>query len=169
MDLYLLRHAIAEERDASKAELDAQRRLTKEGRGKMKRVAVGMKGEKVRFDLILSSPYLRCKETAEIVANIFGAEKKLKFSEALKPEGSPKELIEALRGEYRKCRRVLLVGHEPYLSRLMSLLITGDTRAGIDLKKGGLGKLSIGRLTFGNCARREWLLQPGQTRRLAGN
>jgi len=102
------------------------------------------------------------------VADVLGKAKKLKFSEWLKPSGSPKELVEELRGKHGNCKSVMLVGHEPYLSRLVSLLITGDTRAGITLKKGGICKLAVERLRLGNCARLEWLLQPGQTRRLAG-
>jgi phosphohistidine phosphatase SixA len=55
---------------------------------------------------------------------------------------------------------VLLVGHEPYLSRLIGRLISGNATAGIELKKGGLGKLEMAALRFGRCATLAWLLTP---------
>ncbi len=75
------------------------------------------------------------------------------------------ELIEELKRKHGKReRKVLLVGHEPYLSRLIALLISGNTSAAITMKKGSLCKLSIDNLVFGGCASLEWLLTPGQMR-----
>ena len=58
----------------------------------------------------------------------------------------------------------MLVGHEPDLSQFVSLLITGSTDAAIELKKGGLCKLTTEQLTFGQCATLNWLLTPKQLR-----
>ena len=135
MDLYILRHAIAEERAAGLPGGDSQRRLTEEGKRKMHRAAKGMKDLDLEFDLILSSPFLRAKETAEIVAEVFELNDALKLTPSLAADGNPKDLIDDLRGHYHKRKRVLLVGHEPYLSRLISLLISGDTAIAITLKK----------------------------------
>jgi phosphohistidine phosphatase SixA len=57
---------------------------------------------------------------------------------------------------------ILLAGHEPYLSRLISLLVTGDTQLQMDFKKGGLCKLEVEKLRFGSCATLAWLLTPKQ-------
>jgi phosphohistidine phosphatase len=166
MDLYILRHAIAEERTGKTPGGDSQRRLTAEGAKKMRRIAIGLKAAEVSFDLILSSPFWRAKETAEIVAGIFKLQKKLQFSSELVPDGNPAQLINELKKNYRGKKSILLVGHEPHLSRLISLLISGDPGIPIQLKKGGLCKLSSDELRNGRCATLEWLLPPRLLKRL---
>lgn len=164
MDLYILRHAIAEDRSPSLPGGDSQRRLTREGKQKMHRIARGIKCLKLKFDLILSSPYLRSRETAEIVAETFSKPKLLKLTPTLAPDGNPRELIEELNQNHRRCKRVLLVGHEPYLSSLASLLLSGHTDISLTLKKGGLCGLTLDKLQYGHCATLEWLLTPAQLR-----
>jgi len=164
MELYILRHAIAVDRGTPGYDDDSQRPLTSEGRKKMRCIAKGMKALELKFDLILSSPYVRAKETAEIAAQVLQAQRKLKFSDDLAVDGDPRVLIKSLE---RSPKRVLLVGHEPYLSDLASLLISGANSANLKLKKGGLCKLTADRLTFGLCAELEWLLTPRQLVRLA--
>ena len=132
----------------------------------MRHAARGMKAAKLTVDLILSSPHVRARQTADIVADVFGLEKRLELLPALTPDGNPKELLDALNHKHGKRKRVLLVGHEPYLSRLISVLISGDTRTAIEFKKGGLCKLSAGKLEYGRCATLEWLLTPGLMRRM---
>jgi phosphohistidine phosphatase len=166
MELYLLRHAIAGERTTTSEAKDSERRLTKEGRKKMLRAAKGMRKERFIFDLILTSPYARALETAQIVAGVFGIEKRMRLTAALTPVGNPQELIEEIHRRHRGRKRVLLVGHEPYLSRLVAVLLTGDTGMTIDFKKGGLCKLAVSQLGFGRCATLEWLLTPKQLRKL---
>ena len=166
MNLYFLRHAIAEERSGSSPAGDAQRRLTPEGAKKMRRIARGMKAAKLSFDLILTSPYPRAKETANIVAEIFGVPKKMELTPALAPHGNPKQLIDDLHRHHPDRKNVLLVGHEPYLSRLISILLTGDTRLPINLKKGGWCKVTANKLQYGRCATLEWLLAPAQMKRM---
>jgi phosphohistidine phosphatase len=166
MDLYILRHAIAEERANPTPGGDSQRRLTPEGKTKMRQVAKGMKALDLEFDLILSSPFVRAKETAEIVAEVFKLTDSLKFTPFLASDGNPKNLLDELKGHYHRRKSVLLVGHESYLSRLISLLISGDTAISILLKKGGLCKLSCSSLHYGRCATLEWLLAPAQMRNI---
>lgn len=166
MDLYILRHAIAGVRSASAEGGDSERPLTVEGVEKMHRGARGMRAMELSFDLILSSPYLRAKQTAQVVAKQFGLEKKLEFSPALAADGNPKDLIDELKRSHGKRKSVLLVGHEPYLGRLISLLISGSTSLPITLKKGGLCKLAVDGLRYGRCAQLEWLLTPKQLRRI---
>lgn len=164
MELYILRHAIAEERSPSLPGGDSQRRLSREGIRKMRREARGMKALKLKFDLILSSPYLRAKQTAEIVTKTFHNDKILKLTPLLAPDGNPRDLIEELKRSHPGCKYVLIVGHEPYLSSLISLLLSGQTDLSITLKKGGLCALTVGKLHYGRCATLEWLLTPGQSR-----
>jgi phosphohistidine phosphatase len=160
MNLYLLRHAIAMPSGTSSGFAERQRPLTLQGRKKLRRAAKGMLALKLDFDVIFSSPYWRAKQTAEIVAEILGAEDRLNFSDHLAPNGHSDALVrQILRhapGE------VLLVGHEPYLSKLISLLISGQTKVGISMKKAGLCKLTTESLQSGRCATLEWLLTPKQ-------
>jgi phosphohistidine phosphatase len=162
MELYILRHAIAVDRGTPGYADDSLRPLTAEGRKKMRRIAKGMKALQLRFDLILSSPFLRAKETAEIAAEVLQARRKLKFSEDLAVTGDPKALIESLP---HSCKQVLLVGHEPYLSNLVGRLISGTSSVCLKFKKGGLCKLTADHLKFGRCAELEWLLTPSQLAR----
>jgi phosphohistidine phosphatase len=166
MELYILRHGLAETAPNPPSGGDSRRRLTNEGVDKMRRAAKGMKALELSFDLILSSPYLRARETAEIVAEALRPDKKLELSNALIPEGDSRVLIEELAKKYPAKKQVLIVGHEPSLSRLISLLVSGETRATFDFKKGALCKLSAANLAHGQCAALEWLMTSKQLRQI---
>lgn len=166
MELFILRHAVAEDRTEHPMVKDSERPLTSKGEKKLKGVIKGMKVLGLSFDVIISSPYVRAKRTAEIVAEEFQLMKRLEFSEQLMPDGNPKLLLDYFKARHAKGKQALFVGHEPYLSRLISLLVSGDTSTGIDLKKAGLCKLSIEDLDYGRCARLEWLLTPRQLREI---
>jgi len=162
MDIYLLRHAIAVERGTPGYERDSDRELTPKGAKRMRRVARGMLAMELSFDVILSSPFARAKKTAEIVADVFDAHKSLEFTDTLAVGGDPEELIKLIEEKYDAAERVLLVGHEPYMSSLISLLLAGDKSVNVTMKKGGLCKLSVDVLRYGQCAILEWLLAPSQ-------
>jgi phosphohistidine phosphatase len=166
MEIYILRHAIAEPAPNPPSGGDSRRRLTTEGAEKMRRAAKGMKALELAFDLIVSSPYLRAKETAEIVSDVLRPGRKPELSATLTPDGNPKELIDELKRKHGDKNQVLLVGHEPYLSRLISVLVSGHARASIELKKGALCKLTVGALEHDRCATLEWLLTSRQLRRI---
>ena len=165
MNLYLLRHAIAlDKTDWSKS--DAERPLTDKGRKKMAEAAKGMKRLGVAFDWMLTSPHRRAYDTAQIVAKEYKAEKKLRLSRSLMPDGDPKALMRHLALDFRAWETVLLVGHEPYLSKLIAVLI-GGADAQFRLQKGR--PVLSGRrrtLTYGRCATLEWLIPPKILRKL---
>jgi phosphohistidine phosphatase len=160
MELYILRHGIAVERGTPGYKKDSERPLTTDGEDKMRQIADAMRGMDLKFDLILSSPYTRAEQTAKIVAGEL--DETVTFSNFLEPDGNALELIGEINDE--RPQRVLLVGHEPALSSLISVLVTGASNAGIDLKKGGLCKLTTDKLSFGQCATLNWLLTPKQLR-----
>jgi phosphohistidine phosphatase len=162
MEVYILRHGIAVERGMPGYKKDSDRPLTKEGEEKLHQIAQAMLAMDLKFDLILSSPYVRAAKTAQIVASELDEE--ATFTEFLEPEGNLLALVSHINDE--KPQRVLLVGHEPDLSRLISLLTTGGTAASIELKKGGLCRMTTEKLTFGKCATLNWLLTPKQLRAL---
>lgn len=162
MELYLLRHGLAVERGTRGFEDDAARPLTPKGRRQMRKIAAAMEKIECNFDLILSSPLLRAKQTAEIVAAGLKLKKRLKFSNALAPGGEAAILLRQLAREKPGAKKILLVGHEPDLSRLVSLLVTGDWHLALDFKKGGLCRLEAQTLCAGKCATLAWLLTPKQ-------
>ena len=167
MTLYLLRHAIAVERGTPGYARDSDRPLTAQGKAKMRKLALGMKAIGVEVDVILSSPFLRASETAEIVARVLGARAKLEYSPLLEAGGDPAALIDELARRRKSVNRVMLVGHEPYLGDLISVLVAGNDGCAVTLKKGGLCKLDITSLRYGRCATLELLLAPRQLVKLA--
>jgi phosphohistidine phosphatase len=159
MNLYFLRHGIAVEPSEWKR-ADSERPLTKDGIRKMKKVAKGMRKVGVAFDWILTSPYRRAHDTAQIVAKEFRASKKLRITRSLATDGDSKGLVRHLARDFRSWETVLLVGHEPYLSQLIAVLIGGNPAISLDLKKGGLCKLAADSLTYDRSATLEWWLPP---------
>ena len=162
MDIYILRHGIAVEHGSPGVAKDSDRELTPKGERRLGQVADAMEVMELSFDLILSSPFVRARQTAEIIAEAMGAKKKLELSSDLVPDGSMKKLIESLNKLDPTPKSVLLVGHEPYLSGLISLLVFGEEISAVTMKKGGLCKLTAGPLKNGRCATLEWLLTPRQ-------
>lgn len=167
MKVYILRHGIAEERDGNTYPDDSQRPLTANGKKKMATIAQNMKDMDVRIDLIRTSPYVRAHDTARIVAKAFGLKKdRLILSDNLAPSGFAKDLIAEIK-EKVPVENLMLVGHEPYLSELIAMLVAGDPSISILVKKGGLCRLSIENLVYDKCATLEWLLAPAQLARMS--
>jgi phosphohistidine phosphatase len=162
VNLYLLRHGIATEPGVDGSKLDSERPLTAKGKDRLRKAAKAIAKLDLSFDLILSSPFRRAKQTAEIIAKNFKLRKKLVFSDDLTPTGNPRLLIQQLNQFRPKPENVLLVGHEPYLGKLIALLAAGNTSLEIDFKKGGLCKLEAESLIYGRCAKLVWLLTPRQ-------
>jgi phosphohistidine phosphatase len=162
MNLFILRHGIAVEPGSPGFDNDADRPLTARGRRRIRQIAGAMREMKLSFDLIFSSPFPRALQTAEIVADVFKRQKKLACSNELMPGGSAKSLIEQLNKIKPTPENILIVGHEPYLSRFIGLLAAGNADMEIDFKKGGLCKLEIESLRHGRCAMLAWLLTPRQ-------
>lgn len=160
MKLYLLRHGDAGERDASNYTSDAARALTSKGIKRTRQLANSLRQMEITFDVILSSPLIRAHQTADIIARSLGLEKQLRIAPALAPEHSLTEVIALIESIPAKTGALLLIGHEPGLSHLISLLCTGGTNLGLTLKKGGLCRLELSEVKSGQCATLEWLLSP---------
>ena len=161
MNLYIIRHAIAVDEATSEYESDSERPLTDKGRKKMRQIAKSLRSLGVEFDLILSSPYVRARETAEILADVFKMKKKLSFSDNLIPLGNPELLVGELNEKYA-VDSIALVGHEPHLSTLVGFLTAENSKVDITLKKGGVCYLTADDLHHNDHrATLEWLLTPG--------
>ena len=159
MNLYIVRHAIAIERGTPDYKDDSQRPLTDSGSKKMKKIARGLEGLGVQLDVILTSPYIRARDTAKILADRYDMTDRIYFSENLISPGNFEALVFEIHEKY-DLANVALVGHEPMLSSLISWLITGDADARITLKKGGVAYLSSDSIYQDGRATLEWLLTP---------
>lgn len=160
MNLYLLRHAIAVERGTAGIALDRDRPLTEEGRNKLLKVARAMAVMELGFSVVFTSPYLRARQTADLVAAELQISSRLRECEHLAAESRPADLVRFLIRLRPQPRDVLLVGHEPFLSEFASLLLAGATPLRLEFKKAGLCKLSATRLQPAGCATLEWFLPP---------
>ena len=160
MKLFILRHGDAGERGDPRHPNDAARPLSPKGVKRTRQLANWLRRRDITFDVIFPSPLTRARQTAEIVARSLDIENCLKLTKHLAPEGDFVDLLAQVEQVRRKSKTVLLVGHEPYLSTLVSLLCTGGTSLQMDLKKGGLCRLELEAVKPGRCATLEWILTP---------
>ena len=163
MTFYVVRHAIAEE--ALPGGDDAGRRLTAEGRRKMRGVVRGLRGIGVEPDVILTSPLVRARETADIlVAGLRGVPEP-RMLDALGSDVAPEDTLKALR-VFGRNQQVMVVGHEPNLSSVLALLLTGSSDGvTIELKKGSCAAVEVGVFEPRAGAVLRWLLPPRTLRR----
>lgn len=159
MNLYIVRHAIAIPRGTAGYDDDSQRPLTDAGRKKMKKIVDGLRQLDLELDAIVSSPYVRARDTAMILAKEFNMKNKVSLSDSLIPPGNFESLINEIREKY-DVENLALVGHEPMLSSLVSWLSTGNTAMKVVLKKGGVAYLSSDNLYEQGRATLQWLLTP---------
>jgi phosphohistidine phosphatase len=137
MNIYLLRHGTAEDREVGKP--DASRALTKEGRRELRAVLHLARMAGVKPGVILTSPLRRAVETARVASAELQCDKVLEIKE-LTPDTPPPQLWRAIRA-HRSDRELVLAGHEPQLTRLAAFLL--EAPLAIDLKKGALVKIAV--------------------------
>jgi phosphohistidine phosphatase len=132
VEILIVRHAIAEERRAGL--LDEQRQLTDRGRERFALVVAGLRQLGLEVDRLLHSPWKRAVQTAQLLEPILNG---AKMSTDLLASPPGPELLEQIEGE-----RVALVGHEPWMSELLEILIAGDgVSVAVAFKKGGVAWL----------------------------
>src|SRR5579862_3425491 len=135
MMLYILRHATAEE--AASSGDDGARKLTDRSKEKMRGAAAGLRAMGLKFNLILTSPLARAAETAEIVSAAYENNPPPQVLPALATGVPATEAVAALRA-FSKHEDVIIVGHEPQLSAVASILLTGASDVvHIKIKTGG--------------------------------
>ncbi|MEE9225661.1 MAG: phosphohistidine phosphatase SixA [Bacteroidota bacterium] len=161
MELYILRHGVANDPAGLYIGKDWERPLTPKGMKKMKKECRGIRALQLEFDLILTSPLVRARQTAEIVAKAFGLQGKLEDCEHLATGGEHDLLVRQLQS-YPQEYRILLVGHEPDLSTFIAMITLGNDDASINLRKGGLCKILIDNPGQGFHGSLEWLVTPKQ-------
>ncbi len=151
--LYFLRHGIAYDREEWTGENDELRPLTDEGVDQMKDEAKAIRDLKLKLDVIVTSPLVRARDTATIVAKKLDLD--IQESDLLKP-GFDVHALTALLGQNPNAKRVMVVGHEPDFSSVVGQLIGGGS---VVMSKGGLARVDI---TTQDPLRGElvWLLTP---------
>jgi phosphohistidine phosphatase len=156
MQIYLLRHGIAE--DAGPGRPDSERALTSEGREKLRRVLKRVRIADVSPDVILSSPYRRAVETAEVAADVLGYKGKVVRTRALVSEASPSEVWGEIRSRKDE-RSILLASHEPLMSSTVAFLL-GSPALQVDMKKAALVRIDCDSLGPEPRGVLKWMITP---------
>ena len=138
-ELYLIRHAIAEDRGEAWPD-DSKRPLTADGAARMKKTARGLARLEVAIDLLLTSPYVRARQTAEIVAAALEPHPTIVSVDSLAPGGAYAAVTADLQKHGRK-PRLGLVGHEPGMGELAARLI--GSRHPVPFKKGAVCRIDV--------------------------
>lgn len=164
--MLVVRHALALDRaDAEQQGVpDSQRPLTDEGRRRMKRVARGLSSSVPELGALLTSPWLRARETAELLIERYRG-LVCRETDALLPEAEPQALAQALL-EHEQQGPVAVVGHEPHLGEWVGWCLTGERRSLIALRKGGACLLRFDGAVAAGAGRLHWLVTPALARRL---
>jgi len=162
-ELYLVRHAIAAERGEDWPD-DDKRPLTARGVARFKESVSGLSRLDVAVDEIFTSPLIRAKQTAELLAAGLPGKPSIKVLDALSPGHAPGSVLAQLAKAARR-RRIALVGHEPGLGELAAHLI-GAGRA-LPFKKGGVCRIDVESLTSRRAGALSWFVTPKVLRGLS--
>ncbi len=167
MHLLIIRHAVAEDREAFAAsgQDDSLRPLTKAGRKKMRVAAAGLADVAPTVDVLATSPFVRATQTADIVAAALHRPASHTV-EALTPERPAAEFVDWMH-TIDGADVVAAVGHEPHLGRLVSWLVSARKQPFMELSKGGACLLDLGAAPSPGTARLVWALTAKQLRRFA--
>lgn len=162
LELYLIRHGIAEERGPDYPD-DRKRPLTDRGIEALRSAARGLDGLGVTFDLILTSPLVRTRQTADVIAEGLGKKSRIVGCDALAPEGTPAAVVKEL-ARYDKASRMALVGHEPNMGELAAHLL--GARVSIPFKKGAVCRIDFDDRAARGAGELRWFLPPRALRKL---
>jgi len=164
--LFLLRHGLAE--TVTRQKEDPDRSLTPQGEEQIQHAANTMKSLKASFDVLLTSPYLRARQSADIVTAKLNYKKECVTSIHLIPNADVEKTVDVIKKASKDKKNVLVVGHNPLLSRLAAMITTGGFSAPIILSTGTLCKITLKRIKFGKCAELNWIIEKGHHKTLLG-
>ena len=154
--LFLIRHGVAEERGDAWPD-DAKRPLSEDGIERFQKSARGLARLDVWLDVVLTSPLVRARQTAEIVASAFDPRPSIITIESLAPGGSYASLVADLEKHGRKTR-IALVGHEPGIGELGARLI--GSRHSFEFKKGAVCRIDVDEIPPVGPGDLRWFLTP---------
>jgi phosphohistidine phosphatase len=154
IELYLIRHGLAEERGDAWPD-DSKRPLSTKGVARLRRTLAALSALGVTFDQVLTSPLVRTRQTAEILAQAGKAP--IVSTGALAPGGTTAHAIEEL-GRYGTRKRIALVGHEPGIGELAARLL--GIRTPLEFKKGGICRIDVETLPPARGGHLRWFATP---------
>lgn len=160
--IYLVRHAIAAER-GEKYPDDTVRPLTRDGIARMRKASGGFATLDPKVEVILSSPLVRARRTAEILATVLGPDIAVEMCDELSPGQSPAGVARALTAHASR-HVVALVGHEPDLGELAARLL--GMRGPIEFKKGAMCAIELKALPPTGPGSLRWFVPPKMLRRM---
>jgi phosphohistidine phosphatase len=163
LELYLIRHGVAAERGDEYPD-DSKRPLTASGISRLRKEASALDALGVAFDQIVTSPLLRTRQTADVIAESLKGNPPVVTSDALAPAGTPGAVMQELAKHARK-GSVALVGHEPNLGELAARLI--GSRRPLEFKKGGICRIDFDTLPPKGTGHLRWFVTPRMLRKLA--
>jgi phosphohistidine phosphatase len=154
--LYLIRHGVAEERGDAWPD-DAKRPLTDDGIAKLRKAARGLARFGVTFDVILTSPLVRTRQTAETIAAAYDPRPAIVAVESLSPDGTYQGLLVDLEKQSRR-PHIALVGHEPGIGEMAARL--AGSRHAFPFKKGAVCRIDVESLPPGGPGALRWFMTP---------
>jgi phosphohistidine phosphatase len=166
MNIYLLRHGIAAPLGQENQFQDEERVLTPEGMLKMRKAAQGLKRLGVTFDRIVSSPLVRARQSADIVAEVLSFREAIILWEDLEPSASPEAVAQRL-AEFRERDSVLLAGHQPSIGCLASYFLFRNPKVPLPFKKGAIFCVGVTEVPPQQPAELKWMLTSKMLRQIA--
>ncbi|MGR3175516.1 MAG: phosphohistidine phosphatase SixA [Candidatus Scalindua sp.] len=161
MEIYLVRHGAAHTKED-----DPERRLNKDGLDQCHLSGRALRQLDIKFDLIISSPKARARQTAEIIAEEAGYPKdKIKITETLEPTASPKDTTSYL-NNFTEKNNIMLAGHLPLLGKLVSELLSENTQISLYFEAGAVCRIDVDQ-PFSHTGVFRWFLTPEQLRLIA--
>jgi phosphohistidine phosphatase len=158
MQLYIVRHGIAIDREDPKCPPEAERYLTVEGAEKTKQVAKGIAALGIHADLMVSSPYVRAMQTAAIFAGALNYQKqKIRRTDSLLPSAEPIAILRELARE-KNASSVFCFGHAPHVDGLLAAAVAAQHHIAT-MKKSGVALVELKRLSPPN-GQLVWLVTP---------
>jgi phosphohistidine phosphatase len=160
--LYLIRHGLAEEQGEAWPD-DGQRPLTDEGLARVRKSAQALARMGIEIDIVLTSPLVRTRQTAEGIAEAFEPRPPIVAIESLAPHGSTQAALADLEKHARRSS-IALVGHEPGIGELAARLV--GLRHALEFKKGAIARIDVEGLPPAGAGLLRWFLSPRVLRSL---
>ncbi len=161
MEIYLVRHGAAHTKED-----DPERHLNKDGLDQCHMSGRALKRLEIKFDLVISSPKVRARQTAEIIADEVGYPKdEIKVTETLEPMASPKDTISYL-NNFTEMNNIMLAGHLPLLGNLASELLSKSTQISLYFESGAVCQIDVDH-PISHTGIFRWFLTPKQLRLIA--
>jgi len=165
MDLLIIRHGPAEDRDPSRWPDDNRRPLSADGMKATRKAAKGLATLHPDVDKIITSPATRAHATAEIFREVLEVETELEVWDELEPDTPPGPILERVQ-RFSRRHGIALVGHEPTLGELLGLAVTGESVPITRFTKAGVAQVTFPKEPRPGAAEIDWVLTRKQLERL---